>query len=143
MSYEYQRPKEVRAAKEFFPFEVGVHKAEIKNVTLDESSKGFPMFVLRVVGDGDASGFYNLTFGQEHTASLLNYLLASIEDNGVEIPQIDFDYNEETANFLKGKEVYIEVKERRYKGKTENKIAFFLNQDEFEGFDQEDDFDEE
>ena len=62
-------------------------------------------------------GFIFLTFGNDYTEDNLRYILVSIQDNGVEIPDVDFGYNRETFEFLKGKDVYIQVEEQEYKGK--------------------------
>lgn len=89
------------------------------------------MFLLSL-GKSNEKGVYFLTFGNDYTEDNLRYILVSIQDNGVEIPDVDFGYNRETFEFLKGKDVYIQVEEQEYKGKVKHAVTNFLTQDEFE-----------
>ncbi|SJZ45373.1 hypothetical protein SAMN02745116_00363 [Pilibacter termitis] len=144
---KYARP--TRTKRDYQPFALGTHQATIKNVKLTETKKGVPMFSMLVAGGNNQSGFYNLVFETDYTEENLGFILASIEDNGVDIPDIEFGYTEETANFLKGKSVYVEVKEEIYKENIRNVIAAFLDQAEFEGdeddlpYEEEDDWHED
>ena len=63
------------------------------------------------------------------------FVLTSIKHNGFDIPEeIDWDYNQETADFIKDKDVYIQVKNETYQGVTRAKVKKILNQDEFDSF---------
>ncbi|WP_285013301.1 hypothetical protein [Lactococcus garvieae] len=93
------------------------------------------MMSLLVEGKEGEGAFYNLTFSPDNieaSEDFMNYILSSIEDNGVEIPDLDFGYNKETVQFLKEKAVYIRIKQTTYKGKVDGKIEAFLNQEEFD-----------
>ena len=94
------------------------------------------MFVLSIIGKNEEKGAFYLTFGNDYTEDNLRYLLASIQDNGVEIPDVDFGYNRETFDFLKNKEVYIKVEEQEYKGKVRHAVTNFLTLEEFEENDE-------
>jgi hypothetical protein len=131
---KYQRPNNTR--KEYTEFEAGKHQAIIQKVTMTKTKKGNDMFRLRIAGKNGESGFYNLVFDTEFVEENLGFILASIEDNGEDIPDLDFDYNSETANFLEKKEVYISVAEEEYQGKIRGKIKAFLVEETFE--DEED-----
>ena len=52
-----------------------------------------------LLGKSNEKGVYFLTFGNDYTEDNLRYILVSIQDNGVEIPDVDFGYNRETLNF--------------------------------------------
>ncbi len=93
------------------------------------------MITLRVTGQLNEVAYYNLPFGTTLTEDQLGFLLASIEDNGISIPELDYGYNEETIVFLKGKQVFIDIVEQKYKGKVQGKISRFLTQAEFDGED--------
>ncbi|MBT2156427.1 type III secretion system protein PrgE, partial [Enterococcus faecalis] len=108
------------------------HAAVIEKVQKKRSQKGNDMFLLSLLGKSNEKGVYFLTFGNDYTEDNLRYILASIQDNGVEIPDVDFGYNRETFEFLKGKDVYIQVEEQEYKGKVKHAVTNFLTQDEFE-----------
>ncbi|MGO2697691.1 MAG: type III secretion system protein PrgE, partial [Enterococcus faecalis] len=110
----------------------GTHAAVIEKVQKKRSQKGNDMFLLSLLGKSNEKGVYFLTFGNDYTEDNLRYILASIQDNGVEIPDVDFGYNRETFEFLKGKDVYIQVEEQEYKGKVKHAVINFLTQDEFE-----------
>ena len=98
------------------------------------------MFVLTVTGENEENGVYFLTFGTEYTEANLSYILASIQDNGVDIPEeIDFGFNKDTFYFLKNKDVYIRVEEQEYNGKKRQAIVDFLTVDEYEKDDMFDD----
>ena len=112
--------------------ELGTHAAVIEKVQKKRSQKGNDMFLLSLLGKSNEKGVYFLTFGNDYTEDNLRYILASIQDNGVEIPDVDFGYNRETFEFLKGKDVYIQVEEQEYKGKVKHAVTNFLTQDEFE-----------
>lgn len=64
---------------------------------------GAPMFRMLVTGENEEEATHYLVFGNSYTESNVNFLLASIEDNGVDIPDIDFGFNPETLNFFKRK----------------------------------------
>ena len=108
------------------------HVPLIEKVQKKRSQKGNDMFLLSLLGKSNEKGVYFLTFGNDYTEDNLRYILASIQDNGVEIPDVDFGYNRETFEFLKGKDVYIQVEEQEYKGKVKHAVTNFLTQDEFE-----------
>lgn len=127
---KFNRPTGNR--KQFISFREGCHVATIKQAILDQTKDGKPKIKILVVGSEGESGLYHLTFGNEYTEINFNYLLSSIEDNGVDIPDIDFDYNQETTEFLKGKEVYIEVCEEEYNGEIYGRVAGFLRQEDFD-----------
>ena len=90
-------------------------------------------------------GYYFLTFGNDYTEDNLNYLLTSIEDHGYSIPDMNFWFNRETADFLEGKEIYFNVEDEKINGKTMYNIKRILLLSEFEGEDSgesfEDDYD--
>ena len=118
-----------RSKVQYFP--VGKHQAKITNVQMTESRNENEMFKI-TVSDGQYQGFYYLTFNTAYTEDNLNFILMSIEDTGEEIPDIDFGYTYETAQFLKGKSVYIEVEEDSFQKKKRTKISSFLSLDEYE-----------
>ena len=126
----YQRPTLKRG--EYKNFELGRHAAVIKKVKLAKTTTDKDKFTIIVKGKDGESGIFNLVFGTDFSEISLNYILASIEDNGYEIPMIDFDYNEETASFLEGKSVYIRVALADWGGEEVNAITEFLNEEEFE-----------
>lgn len=118
-----------RSKVQYFP--VGKHQAKISNVQMTESKNENKMFKI-TVSSLYYQGFYYLTFDTAYTEDNLNYLLMSIEDNGEKIPDIDFGYTYETAQFLEGKSVYIEVEEEYFKNRKRTKISSFLSLDEYE-----------
>ncbi|MDC0826548.1 type III secretion system protein PrgE [Lactococcus petauri] len=131
----YKKHEGVREKKEHKIFAEGVHEGTIKFVKLTKSSSGSDMMSLLVDGKEGEGAFYNLTFSPDNieaSEDFMNYILSSIEDNGVEIPDLDFGYNKETVQFLKDKAVYIRIKQTTYKGKVDGKIEAFLNQEEFD-----------
>ena len=132
---KYNRPTERRTYQDF---ETGMHEATIQKVTASKTRENKDMMVLRLAGSNDESGFYNLAFGNDYTEENLSFILTSIEDNGIEIPDIDFDYNQATANFLTGKPVYILVEPKTYQGETRQNITAFLTLAEFEGVEEDD-----
>jgi len=130
----YKRP--VQRTEETVPFPKGKHIAKIVVAKLDLSKeKNRRMITLRVTGQLNEVAYYNLPFGTTLTEDQLGFLLASIEDNGISIPELDYGYNEETIVFLKGKQVFIDIVEQKYKGKVQGKISRFLTQAEFDGED--------
>ncbi|MDA2881901.1 hypothetical protein PEG85_13140 [Lactococcus cremoris] len=133
MGFSYKRP--VGERNTYKNFEIGVHPALIKKVKLDKTKADKPKFTIIVNGKDGESGLYNLIFGNDYTEKNFNYILASIEDNGTEIPDIDFDYNLETATFLTGKNVYIKVELSDWNGELVPTITEFLNEEEFEAVD--------
>lgn len=131
MNMRYQRPIKNREVK--IPFSPGVHEAIITGVIMKKSKKDTDMFVIILENaGGDESGVFCLTFGTDFTDTTLTFLIASIEDNGVEIPSIDFGYNKETANFLKNKKVYIKVEESLFDGELRSSVKTFLSQEELD-----------
>lgn len=118
-----------RSKVQYFP--VGKHQAKIMNVQMTESKNENKIFKI-TVSNGYYQGFYYLTFDTTYTEDNLNYILMSIEDNGEEIPDIDFRYTYETAQFLEGKSVYIEVEEEYFQKKKRTKVSAFLSLDEYE-----------
>ena len=127
---KYERP--LKRESQIKEFELGTHAAVIEKFQKKRSQKGNDMFLLSLLGKSNEKGVYFLTFGNDYTEDNLRYILASIQDNGVEIPDVDFGYNRETFEFLKGKDVYIQVEEQEYKGKVKHAVINFLTQDEFE-----------
>lgn len=117
-------------------FDVGTHAATIKKVIKKPAKSGSKMFVLSLEGKNDEKGSYYLVFGNDYTEGNLNFLLSSIEDNGADIPDIDFGYNPGTFEFLGNKEVYIEVEDKIFNGKMQPQIVKFLTLDEFETSEQ-------
>ena len=112
-------------------FPVGKHQAKITNVQMTESKNENEMFKI-TVSDGQYQGVYYLTFNTAYTMGNLSFILMSIEDTGEEIPDIDFGYTYETAQFLEGKSVYIEVEEEYFQNRKRTKISSFLSLDEYE-----------
>lgn len=126
----YNRPTLKRG--EYKNFELGRHSAIIKKVKLAKTTTEKDKFTIIVKGKEGESGIYNLVFGTDFSEINLNYILASIEDNGYAIPELDFDYNEPTAKFLEGKSVYIRVGLSDWSGEEQPEITEFLNEEEFE-----------
>lgn len=126
----YKKPDRNREEK--IPFAPGIHEAVIEKVVMQKSKKGADMFMIFVKGSRGESSLSFLTFGNDFTEESLGYILSSIEDNGCVIPDIDFDYNKETADFLTDKEVYIKVKEGEYNGEIQYSIDRFLSQEEYD-----------
>ena len=118
-----------RSKVQYFP--VGKYQAKISNVQMTESKNENKMFKI-TVSSLYYQGFYYLTFDTAYTEDNLNYILMSIEDNGEEIPDIDFGYTYETAQFLEGKSVYIEVEEEVFQKRKRTKVSTFLSLDEYE-----------
>lgn len=128
---KYQRPIKNREVK--IPFSPGVHEAIITGVIMKKSKSDKDMFVIILENaGGDESGVFCLTFGTAFTDTTLTFLIASVEDNGVEIPPIDFGYNRETADFLKNKKVYIKVEESLYNDELRSSVKTFLSQEELD-----------
>ncbi|KAJ85614.1 hypothetical protein P791_1213 [Enterococcus faecalis NY9] len=90
------------------------------------------MFRLFVEGSQGEKGQYFLTFGTEYTDESLTFLIASIEDGGTDIPDLDFGFNRATFDFLLNKDAFIQVEMKEYKGKSQPAITKFLTLDEFE-----------
>ncbi|MDT2947038.1 hypothetical protein [Lactococcus lactis] len=126
----YNRPTLKRG--EYKNFELGRHSAVIKKVKLAKTTTDKDKFTIIVKGKEGESGIYNLVFGTDFSEKNLNYILASIEDNGYEIPMLDFDYNEPTAKFLEGKSVYIRVTLTDWGEEEKPGVTEFLNEEEFE-----------
>jgi len=126
----YNRPTLKRG--EYKNFELGRHSAVIKKVKLTKTTTDKDKFTIIVKGKEGESGIYNLVFGTDFSEINLNYILASIEDNGYEIPGLDFGYNQETAQFLEGKTVYIRVGLSEWNGEEKPTVTEFLNEEEFE-----------
>lgn len=115
-------------------FEVGNHKAMIKKVTRlpGDKKKKKDTFMLHLEGVHGESILSFITFDTPFTKENLQYLLASIEDNGVKIPDYSFRYNRETYEFLFGKHVFINVAEGKYKGKKQNQVTGFITLKEYQ-----------
>ncbi|MCW2281201.1 hypothetical protein [Lactococcus lactis] len=126
----YQRPTLKRG--EYKNFELGRHSAVIKKVKLAKTTTDKDKFIIIVKGKEGESGLYHLTFDTDFSELNMNYILASIEDNGYDIPKLDFGYNEETASFLEGKSVYIRVALSDWGGEEKPTLTEFLNEEEFE-----------
>lgn len=127
---KYRKPEKNREERIEFP--VGIHEGVIEKVVMRKSAKDADMFMLFVAGDNNESGVSFLTFGNDFAEENLGYILSSIEDNGFEIPDLDFGYNQETVNFLTDKPVYIKVEQKLYKGNLQNSIDRFLSQAEYD-----------
>ena len=98
----YKKHEGVREKKEQKIFAEGVYEGTIKFVKLTKSSSGSDMMSLLVEGKEGEGAFYNLTFSPDNTEAsedFMNYILSSIEDNGVEIPDLDFDIIKKQFNF--------------------------------------------
>jgi len=137
----YERPIERQEGpKQFTP---GTHSATITKVIKTRSNKsGKPMFNLQLVGKQEEQGLFFLTFGNAYTEDNIRFILASIEDNGVDIPDIEFGFNKDTYDFLRNKDVYIRVEEGQYLGKPQMKITEFLTLEEFENSEEPTEFDD-
>lgn len=128
---EYRRPLTRRAINRYF--DDGVHQVTIKIVEKRKSKKKkLNMFELTLEGAKGEEISYFLTFDTGYTEKYLNYILASIEANGVEIPGIRFGFNRQTDEFLTGKKVYINVDTTKYKGTKKPFVSAFLSKEEFE-----------
>ncbi|MGX7203079.1 type III secretion system protein PrgE [Enterococcus plantarum] len=136
---KYQRPTERRNG--FKQFAVGTHAATITKVQNKQAKSGSDMFILFLEGKNEEQGRFSLTFGNDFTQDNMNFLLASIEDNGVEIPDLTFGYNPDTLKFLTRKDVYIRVEEGSYQGQPQVQIKEFLTLEEFENSEEESGFD--
>ncbi|WP_033599161.1 hypothetical protein [Enterococcus faecalis] len=126
----YQRP--LQRTTGYKNFNVGTHQIKIIGVKKTKSSKGNNMFRLFVEGSQGEKGQYFLTFGTEYTDESLTFLIASIEDGGTDIPDLDFGFNRATFDFLLNKDAFIQVEMKEYKGKSQPAITKFLTLDEFE-----------
>ncbi|EHV0179359.1 type III secretion system protein PrgE [Enterococcus faecalis] len=126
----YQRP--IKRTTGYKNFNVGTHQVKITGVKKTKSSKGNNMFRLFVEGSQGEKGQYFLTFGTEYTDESLTFLIASIEDAGTDIPDLDFGFNRATFDFLLKKDAFIQVEMKEYKGKSQPAITKFLTLDEFE-----------
>lgn len=127
---KYRKPTKNREEKIEFP--IGIHEAVIEKVIMRKTSKDADMFMIMIAGDNNETGVSFLTFGNDFAEENLGYILSSIEDNGFDIPDIDFGYNNETVEFLTDKSVYIKVGQQEYKGKMQNSIDRFLSQEEYD-----------
>lgn len=127
---QYQRP--LQRTEGFKPFDIGTHQATITKIRRKKSSRENDMFLIFLEGMNEERGVYFLTFGTEYTDENLAFLLASIEDGGVDIPAMNFGYNRETYEFLLNKDVLIAVELQSYKGEIKPTVTKFLTLDEFE-----------
>lgn len=121
-------------------FEAGVHIAKIIDVKNQKSKTGDPMFKFDIEGNNGEFANSWFLFNRPWSDGNLQRILASIEDNNQAIAPIDYGHNEETLKFLKGKRVFIKVKERTgtYTDKngiereaTGTEIKNFLSRSEF------------
>ncbi|MCF0231309.1 MAG: type III secretion system protein PrgE [Enterococcus sp.] len=126
----YQRPLQRTAGPK--KFSVGTHQAKITKVQKKKSRKNNDMFTIYLEGTNGERGVFYLTFGNEYTDENLNFLIASIEDNGVDIPDLDFGFNKDTFLFLHNKDVFIKVEMKPFNGETKEAVTQFLTLDEFE-----------
>ncbi len=133
----YQRPKKGEVISN--EFSLGTHQAKIESVINKPSKKGSKMFRLNLVGNNGEKGMYFLVFGNDYTEKNLTYILVSIEDNGVDIPDMKFGHNRSTLEFLEGKDVYIRVEEKPFNGEVKPTVTEFLALDEFEESEVSDD----
>ncbi|MCA5014555.1 MULTISPECIES: type III secretion system protein PrgE [unclassified Enterococcus] len=137
---KYQRPMErTTGPKEFV---AGTYAATIRKIINKPSGSGNKMFTLFLEGKNKEQGRSFLVFGNDFTQQTLSFILASIEDNGVEIPDIEFGWNKDTYNFLLNKDVYIRVEDGFYKGQPQTQITEYLTLEEFEGSEEDSGFDE-
>lgn len=129
---KYARPTSSGQKKEKkISFEPGSYEAVIKNVYLEKTKTKKKKLVLQIAGDEGQIGYYHLVFDTPYTENNMNCILALIEDNGEEIPDMDFDYNQKTADFLKEKAVYILVEEEDWQGEVKPAITSFLQEEEY------------
>lgn len=136
----YQRPIERQEGpKQFLP---GTYSATITKVINKPTRSGKNMFTLHLVGKNEEQGLFFLTFGNAYTEENICFILASIEDNGVEIPDIEFGHNKDTFDFFRNKDVYIRVEEGEYLGKPQCRISQFLTLKEFEDSEESTGFNE-
>ncbi|MEG1504683.1 MAG: single-stranded DNA-binding protein [Enterococcus sp.] len=108
---QYNR-NEMSDLNNFKPFSEGVHNAVVSNVINKKSKSGKDMFEFSLEGTNGETGNYWLTFGLEWSEASLNRVLASVEDNNQQIAPIDYGYNQGTLDFLKGKRVFIQAKDK-------------------------------
>ncbi len=129
MKYEKSEPrKSIHKA-----FEEGVHTATIQKIGKRKSKeKKLNQFVLTLEGKKGETIDYFLTFDTAYTHTNLNYLLGSIESNGVEIPDESFGFNRETQNFLTKKQVFIKVVKEKQKGANKLVAKSFLLKEEYQ-----------
>jgi prgE len=113
---------ERKSPRDSIPFlKEGKHDVTIQKVELTKSKRDSEMLKMIFVGQNGERAYYYLVFGTEYTEDYLQYLLTSIEDHGYDIPDLDFGYNKETAEFLVDKEIYINItaeldgKQKRYR----------------------------
>lgn len=137
----YSRPVKREPSEK--TFSVGTHAATIKKVSNKKAKSGSNMFMLSIEGQNEEKGMFFLVFGNDYTEENMNYLLSSIEDNGVDIPDLEFGWNKATFAFLENKEVYINVELREYKGEMKPTITTFLTLAEFEGSEEFDETEED
>lgn len=126
----YQRPLQRTSGPKKFP--VGTHQAKITKVQKKKSRKNNDMFTIYLEGLNGERGVFYLTFGNEYTDENLSFLIASIEDNGIEIPDLDFGFNKDTFLFLHNKDVFINVEMKPFNGEIKEAVTQFLTLDEFE-----------
>lgn len=137
---KYQRPiVREQGPEKFTP---GTYAATITKIINKPSKSGAEMFTFILTGKEDQQGRSFLTFGNDFTDRTLSFMIASIEDNGVEIPDIEFGWNQATLNFLMNKDVFIRVEDGMYQGQPQTKITEFLTLEEFEGSEESNGFNE-
>lgn len=121
-------------------FAAGVHIATIVDVKNQQSKNGDPMFKFDIEGNNGETANSWFLFGKPWSDSSLQRILASIEDNNQPIAPMAYGHNEQTLKFLKGKRVFILVKERtgtyidkngEEKAATGTEIKNFLCRSEF------------
>lgn len=119
----------------------GKHNVMIVSCEMTTSKKGSEMLKLVLEDSQSGKGYYYLVFGTDYTEDNLQYLLTSIEDHGYDIPEMDFGYNQETVDFLKDKEIYVEITadtkgtQKRY---SVSRILTLLEYDD--SYEEDDDF---
>lgn len=130
---KYKRPTETRKAISK-QFELGNHQAVIKKVTRrpGDNKKKKDSFMFHLEGTNGETAVAFLSFGNSFTEQNLQYLLASIEDNGVSIPDHSFGYNRVTYEFLFHKKVFIKVEEGLYKGRKTPQVTGFITLREYQ-----------
>ncbi|MDR0200253.1 MAG: hypothetical protein LBI43_06730 [Streptococcaceae bacterium] len=126
-------PKPSNGEHNYKNFSAGVHEVKIRRAELTNAkTTGRDMISFILESQFGETGFYNLVFGTEKSDGYLQRILASVADNGFEVPNnFDFGYNEGTVQFLASKDVFIEVVEEEFNDAPFFRINAFLTSEEY------------
>ncbi len=117
-------------------FDLGVHEVMISEIVKGETPRGNAQLQITVTGENGERDEVNVTFGTKYSIAELNRVLASIEDTGIAIPDLNFGNNAETGNFLLDKTARIWCKINKYLdgdgNERKNKKVEFVTLEEFE-----------